>query len=288
MECAPEAAMRVMPLFSFNLGTFVVAMLLSAPAAGAQVNAAPESLKFEVASIKVATSGINGVRGGCRGVDSMFSAEEEKRGGVPSLGRCVITDARLSHLIGIAYGVDMQVLDTGADWIQRGDLRFDVQAKAENPASTTRQQLLIMLQNLLVERFQIKFHWVTKLESGFALEVAKNGPKLHPSTSEEEKLMFLGANGEQLPKPMGNAVKVKAQKCSMGMLTDLVAFAGNIGRGVDKTGLTGVYDFTLSWNDEDGPSLPSALRDQLGLQVKAEKVPVKRFVLDSAKKPTPN
>jgi uncharacterized protein (TIGR03435 family) len=49
------------------------------------------------------------------------------------LGRCVITDARLSHLIGIAYGVSMQTLDTGADWIQRGDLRFDVQAKAENP-----------------------------------------------------------------------------------------------------------------------------------------------------------
>jgi uncharacterized protein (TIGR03435 family) len=207
---------------------------------------------------------------------------------MPPLGRCVITDARLSHLIGIAYGVSMQTLDTGADWIQRGDLRFDVQAKAENPAATTRQQLLTMLQNLLVERFQIKFHYVTKEESGFALVVAKNGQKLHTSTSEDEKLTFFGPNGEELPKPMGAAVKVKAQKCSVSALKDLVAFAGNMGPGVDRTGLTGVYDFSLSWNEEDGPSLASALRDQLGLQVRPEKVPVARFVLDSAQKPTAN
>ena len=266
--------MPVRPTLSFNLGRFVVAAFFAARQASAQANSAPEPLKFEVASIKVATSGFNGVRGGCRGIDSVYSAEEQKRGGIPSLGRCVITDARLSHLIGIAYGVSMQVLDTGPDWIQRGDLRFDVQAKAEDPASATRQQLLTMLQNLLVERFQIKFHYVTKEEPGFALVVAKNGPKLRTSTSEDEKLTFIGPNGEELPKPMGNAVTVKAQKCSVSALKDLVAFAGNIGPGVDRTGLTGVYDFTLSWNEEEGPSLASALRDQLGLQVRPEKVPV--------------
>jgi uncharacterized protein (TIGR03435 family) len=137
---------------------------------------------------------------------------------------------------------------------------------AENPTSNTRQQLLTMLQNLLVERFQIKFHYVTEEEAGFALVVAKNGSKLHTSTSEDDKLTFLGPSGEELPKPMGRAVKMKAQKCSVSRLTDMVGFAGNIGPGVDKTGLAGVYDFTLSWNEEDGPSLVSALRDQLGLQ----------------------
>src|SRR5215471_2108274 len=280
--------MTVRSTLSLNLGGFFVAGLLAAPLTIAQANAAQEPQRFEVASVKVATSGFNGVRGGCRGVDSAFSAEEQERNGIPPLGRCRITDARLSHLIGIAYGVSMQVLDTGPDWIQRGDLRFDVQAKAENPASATRQQLLTMLQNLLVERFQIKFHYVTKEEPGFALVVAKNGPKLHPSTSEDEKLRFIGPNGEELPKPMGRAIKVKAQKCSVSALKDLIAFAGDMGQGVDKTGLTGVYDFTLSWNEEDGPSLASALRDQLGLQLRAEKVPVARFVLDSAQKPTPN
>ena len=169
-----------------------------------------------MASVKVATSGVNGIRGGCRGVDSVFSAKEQERSGIPPLGRCRITDARLSHLIGIAYGVNMQVLDTGPDWIQRGDLRFDVEAKAENPASATRQQLLTMLQNLLVERFQIKFHQVTKEEPGFALLVAKNGPKLRTSTSEEQKLTFIGPDGEELPKPVSRAIKVNARKYSLG------------------------------------------------------------------------
>jgi uncharacterized protein (TIGR03435 family) len=182
----------------------------------------------------------------------------------------------------------MQVLDTGPDWIQRGDLRFDVEAVAENPASATRRQLLTMLQNLLVERFQIKFHQVTKLEPGFALIVAKNGPKLRASTSEEQKLTFIGPNGEELLKPMSRAIKLNARKYSVSALKDLIAFAGGIGQGVDRTGLTGLYDFTLSWNEEEGPSLASALRDQLGLDVRREKVPVERFVLDSAQKPTPN
>ena len=151
-----EAAVPVRRTLSFSLGRFVVAALLATRLTSAQASVAPVPLKFEVASVKVATSGRNGVSGGCRGIDSVYSAEEQKRGGIPSLGRCVITDARLSHLIGIAYGVSMQVLDTSPDWIQRGDLRFDVQAKAEHPATATRQQLLTMLQNLLVERFQIK------------------------------------------------------------------------------------------------------------------------------------
>jgi uncharacterized protein (TIGR03435 family) len=100
--------------------------------------------------------------------------------------------------------------------------------------------------------------------------------------------MFLGPDGMELPKPMGKAITVKARKCSVSALKDLLTFVGNFGPGVDQTGLTGVYDFTLSWNEEDGPSLASALHDQLGLQVKAQKVPVVRFVLDSAQKPTPN
>jgi uncharacterized protein (TIGR03435 family) len=266
----------------------IFAASFAAPQASAQANAAPESLKFEVASIKVATSGMNGVRGGCHGVDSVYTPEEQARGSIPSLGRCVITDARLSHLIGIAYGVTMQALDTGPEWIQRGDLRFDVQAKAENPATATREQLLAMLRNLLVERFQLKFHNVTKEEPGFALIVAKNGPKLQASTSEDEKITFLSPNGQEIVKPMGQAMRLKARKCSISELKNLLAFAGDMGPGIDRTGLTGVYDFTLSWNEEEGPSLASALRDQLGLQVRREKVPVERFVLDSAQKPSVN
>src|SRR5579862_6250511 len=96
-------------------------VLLGASCALCQPNAASEPLKFEVASIKEST-GPGGVNGGCHGIDSVINSKKTE--GVAPLGRCVITSGRLSHLIGIAFGVSMQNLDTGPDWIQRGSLRF--------------------------------------------------------------------------------------------------------------------------------------------------------------------
>ena len=201
----------------------------------------------------------------------------------------MITDARLSHLIGIAYGVSMLNLKTGPDWIQRGDLRFNVEAKAENPAKTTEQQLLTMLQNMLVERFQMKFHRDTSETSGFALLVGKNGPKLQVSKSDETRLTFTGPDGKGELKPFpGQPISMKARKVSIPALLSLLTAVGGHGPGVDKTGLTGEYDFALSWDEQAGPDLSTALRDQLGLRMEAEKVPVSVFVVDSAQKPSAN
>jgi len=268
------------------IGVVVLTGLGTAPPASAQSRPAAAPA-FEVASVKVATSGLNGVRGGCHGSDSVFSPSQQAV--AAPLGRCVITDARLSHLIGMAFGVTMQNLNTGPDWIQRGDLRFDVQAKAEDPAKTTEKQLLGMLQNLLVERFQLKFHYVTSQVPGFALVAAKNGAKLRPTTSNEQKISFTGPKGEPMPKPGGGQLlTMTAHKCSMAGLVEWLTFIGSHGPGVDKTGLTGEYDFKLSWDEENGPALSSALRDQLGLRIEAEKVPVSTFVVDSAEKPAAN
>ncbi len=242
-------------------------------------------LTFEVASVKVAVAGLNGFSGGCRGIDTTWHGRPDRA--APPVGRCVITDARLSNLIGMAFGVQMQSLDTGPDWIQRGDLRFDVQAKAEDPAHTTEKQLLTMLQSLLVERFQLKFHYDTVETPGFSLTVAKNGPKLQKSTAEESKLSFTDPKGNAQVKPTGSAVTLTARKYSMADLVELLSSVGSSGPGVDKTGLTGEYDFTLSWDNEAGPALSTALH-QLGLQMKSEKVPVSRFVVDSAQKPSAN
>jgi uncharacterized protein (TIGR03435 family) len=205
------------------------------------------------------------------------------------VGRCVITDARLSHLIGIAFGVSMQTLKTGPDWIQRGDVRYDVQAKAEDSSKTTQKQLLTMLQNLLVERFRLKYHYETKEEPGYTLTVSKKGLKLKPSTSDETKVSFTGPNGELMGKPaLGRPFTMTARKFSIPMLVDLLNAFGDSGPGLDQTGLAGEYDFTLFWDQDGGPLLSSALRDQLGLTMKAGKVPVSTFVVDSAEKPTAN
>src|SRR5262249_13121637 len=152
--------------------------------------------------------------------------------GAPPLGRCVITDGRLSHIIGIAWGVSMQNLSTGPEWIQRGDLRFDVQAKAEDPSKATEKQLLAMLQNLLVDRVQLKFHFEETQQSGFTLEVAKNGSKLQPSTKDETKISFTGAKGEVMVKPSGKgAMTMKAEKLPIARLLDLLSAFGDLGQG---------------------------------------------------------
>ena len=274
-------AMRMRQSGIGNLGLLA---LVGVPTAAAQPSTAAP-LTFEVASVRVATSG--GFRGGCHGIDSKTRTGSDEA--PPPLGRCVITGARLSHLIGVAFGVSLQDLSTGPDWIQRGDLRFDVNARAENPDKTTQKELLTMLQNLLVERFQMKFHYQTSEAAGFSLTVAKGGPKLQKSTSDEVKTLFTGPLGEAIAKPSsGRAISLTVRKYSMPRLVNLLTGIGQSGPGVDDTGLTGEYDFTLAWDSEAGPALSTVLRQQLGLQMKAQKVPVTMFVVDAAEKPTSN
>ena len=72
----------------------------------------------------------------------------------------------------------------------------------------------------------------------------------------------------------------------MTQLADLLAQFGP--PVLDKTALPGDYDFTMSWDDTNGPALSTALQQQLGLKFEAEKVPVSFFIVESAQKPTAN
>ena len=249
---------------------------------GLHAKALAGPLEFEVASVRVSSSGANGVRGGCHGIDSKYSPKE--LAAEPPLGRCVITDGRLSHLIYIAYGLRSIGSIKGAqDWVINGYDRFTVEAKAEDPTKATEQQLLGMLQNLLIDRFKLKFHLESKDMPGYALIVAKSGPKLQESTSEEVGTSF-GAAIKPMP---GQPVTLTARKYSIGMLTDLLSQIGP-GPMMDRTELHGVYDFKLAWDEAAGPSLSTALQEQLGLKLESAKVPVSFFVIESAQKPTEN
>jgi uncharacterized protein (TIGR03435 family) len=237
---------------------------------------------FEVASIKPSQPMSGGVNGGCHGIDSVFTPGEH----APPLGRCEITAARLSHLVSIAWDIDtMSMIHSGPEWIQRGDERFDVMAKAEDPAKTTERQLLTMLQAMLVERFQLKFHREPVETQGFALVVDKNGSKLQPSKSADSDLSF----GKNKGKPGPNEpVTLRARRYSTAMLTTFLSAFGGKGPGVDKTGLQGFYDISLNWDDDAGLTLPVALREQLGLRMEPQKVTISNFIIDSAQRPSAN
>jgi len=233
---------------------------------------------FEVASLKPASSGNNGVRGGCHGIDSRYAPNQ--LASAPPVGRCVITDARLGHLLFIAYQLHSMVfLKGGPDWVKMGDDRFNLEAKAEDPAKATEAQLFQMMQALLAERFHLKFHRETREMPGYALVVGKNGPKLKEAAGED----FV-EKWERGPSQGPNTLTVR--RYTMARLAERLAVFGD--PVMDETKLTGAYDFTLSWDEAEGPLLTTALQQQLGLKLESQKVPVSFFIVESAQKPTEN
>jgi uncharacterized protein (TIGR03435 family) len=244
--------------------------------------AAGSPLDFEVASVKPSTSGFNGVRGGCHGIDSKYSPTQQAS--APPLGRCVITDGRLSHLITIAYNLSSVALIKDApDWVIGGLERFTIEAKAEDPTKATEAQLLEMLQTLLVDRFKLKFHRENQDVPGFGLVIAKNGPKLHEASGDETVTSF----GNSLKPGPDEPIALTARKYSMATLSDVLSrFVP--GPVIDQTGLNGSYDFKLSWDEKAGPSVFTAVQEQLGLRLNPQKVPVSFFMFESAQKPASN
>jgi uncharacterized protein (TIGR03435 family) len=242
-----------------------------------------QPLQFEVASVKP-TKSLSGVSGGCRGRD-VHLAPTDVRMAIP-LGRCVITAGRLTHIMAIAYRIDVNRIGGRPDW--EGPNRYDIEAKAES-TSATQQQLLQMLQALLADRFKLKAHLDTKQEDGYALVIAKNGPKLTEARStDESRLLVSGGKINKADAANGKNLNLNTV---IGSNTSMHEFVEVLSRSVqaevvDKTGLTGFYNFKLSWEPDE--SVSSVLQQQLGLRLERQKVPVDYMTIDSAEKPSDN
>jgi uncharacterized protein (TIGR03435 family) len=256
-----------------------VSLALCALLLSGSLSSRAAGIEFEVASIKP-TKSPTGVTGGCHGSDSRFGPNDPVA--LVPLGRCVITAGRLTHLMAIAYQVDVNRIGGRPEW--EDPMRFDVEAKAES-ASATRQQLLQMLQALLEDRFKLKASREKKEVSGFALAIAKNGSKLKRARGDEESRITLA--GAMLDKraSAGALNTIIGQKASMAQLVDILSRPAG-GPIVDKTGLTGDYDFTISW--EVGELVSSVLQEQLGLKLEPQKVSVDFMTILSAEKPSEN
>jgi uncharacterized protein (TIGR03435 family) len=216
-------------------------------------------------------------------------------GPAPGGERYVASNAALKSLITEAYRLKLDQIVGGPDWIDRD--RFDVNAKAERPSSS--QDLRIMLQNLLEDRFRVRFHYETKDLPAYGLVVDKDAPSLKASEDQNAGDLKFDQSMESY-----HHVKMKAQSVPMSY------FAWRLGRildraVIDQTNLKGEYDFTLAFVEEvppdvaeralmngkpidPRPSIFEAVKRQLGLRLEPRKGPVDIMVIDHAQIPSGN
>ena len=196
--------------------------------------------------------------------------------------------------------------------------KFDIEARMEDaqadllkpmPMDKKVDQVRLMVQSLLAERFGLKLHETTREGSFFELVVAKGGAKLKPTA-----MAAADPHGVNAPHPaVGPELhwkgpgKLQATGVGLGTLTENLSRMPELGSQggftmgvlvVDKTGLTGMYDWTLNWSpdngsggkteNDDAPSLYTALQEQLGLKLVKARGPVDAVVIDHIDKPSEN
>ncbi len=184
------------------------------------------------------------------------------------------TNTTVRRIIMEAYHLRDQQLSGGPDWI--GSDRFDLEAKAATPVDL--DQLRLMLQTLLAERFKLTVRRNTKEMPVYALTVAKGGSKLREMKDEE-------------PTPTGRhgvagrpSIFMRATMHDfVAMLSDLLARDRPV---LDKTGLQGVYLFAISIDPDD--DLKAQIEAEFGLKFESQKAPVETVVIDHIEKPDPN
>jgi uncharacterized protein (TIGR03435 family) len=217
---------------------------------------------FEVASIKPSKPSTDGM--------SIF--------GDPN-GRLSVQNATLKDLIRFCYRLrDFQILG-GPKWLEVD--RYDIAAKPEDRSQP--EQVLLMMQQLLADRFQLKFHRESKEAPVYELMVARNGPKLRTPDP----------NGK--PGIQGRRGRIDAWGTPMPIFAQYLS--QRLGRTViDKTALTADYDFILEYQPDEnedvttdrGASIFTAIQEQLGLRLQPAKGSVEIFVIDRAETPSAN
>jgi uncharacterized protein (TIGR03435 family) len=248
---------------------------------------------FEVATIKASQPGATGIRAlGPKGAD-----------------RFLAMNVTVKDLIEFAYTIDddRQVVGLSGWMISK---RYDIDAKVGDAEVAAMSKLPLsynpyrfMQQALLADRFKLKVHSETRELPIYALVVAKGGPKLkasemnpaHPAKPLKPGFLRQGPG------------RAAAAGATTGMLAEVLEKQGEVGntpdgRGrmvVDKTNLSGLYDWTLHWTpwqelageespDPNGPSLFSALQEQLGLKLESTKGQVQVVAIDHVEPPSEN
>jgi uncharacterized protein (TIGR03435 family) len=262
----------------------------------------PELPKFEVATIKPAAPSDNSML--------MFTADGISIHGIP-----------MKMLLRESFGVEDDRILGEPSWVKN---RFDIEAKVDAEDAPKLKNMKFdqrreMVLPLLVDRFNLKYHHETRELPMYALVVAKGGLKMKESAPEDPPKVDDSqkpGDAEAKDKPRmgrhGLMMNGRGHLESTGTTTEMLShvLAQQLGRTVvNKTGLTGNYDYTLQWTPDDvgtpmggdagpgkgdispdagGPTLLTALEEQLGLKLESQKGTVDVIVIDHIDLPSEN
>jgi bla regulator protein BlaR1 len=211
------------------------------------------------------------------------------------------TNVTLKFLLVVAYGIREGQISGLPGWADT--VRFDVNAKVTEPDlkvlhNLTLDQQKAMLIAVLIDRFHLQSHIETKTMPVYDLLVAKDGSKLKPSAVPPDPV--------NPDNPSLGEISVNHNSDLTASNVKITQLAGNLAfpldrTVIDKTGLTGRYDFHLQWTPDNirdnatdngaaeaPPDIFTAIQEQLGLKLESAKGPVKILVIDHAEKPSDN
>jgi bla regulator protein BlaR1 len=213
-------------------------------------------------------------------------------------GRFIATNETVKYLIQFAYNVQDYQISGGPKWMDSAG--FDIVAAPENltPTADNIGVFRQKLQRLLADRFQLTLQHTTKELPVYTLVVGKGGPKLQEGEKPKNPTDMRLSGGKGL---------MVAQKVQLGLVAQVLS--GRLGRPVtDDTGLTGYYNFRLEWTQDEtepalagengaaaavpvdraGPSIFTALQEQLGLRLEGRKGPVEVLAIERVEMPSAN
>jgi uncharacterized protein (TIGR03435 family) len=203
----------------------------------------------------------------------------------------------LTDLITFAYGVQQKQIVGAPSWVDTD--KWDIEAQPDVAGAPNKKQVGIMVQKLLADRFQLKFHKDSKELPAYVLTVAKTGNKMTKSDADPNQLPALFFRGLGV---------LTVQNATMVDFTGLMQSAVLDRPVVDQTSLDGKWNFLLKWTPDESqfggmgikvpaptdaaadapPPLFTAIQEQIGLKLDAGKAQVPVLVIDKAEKPSAN
>lgn len=197
-----------------------------------------------------------------------------------------LIDQSVSTLMTYAYSINRHQID-GPAWL--GEERYDILGRADIEGEPNLRQQQEMVQKLVAERFQLRFHVKKREMSVYALRIAKGGPKLARAADSDAKFdEHSDGHGLETTRTYTSA--------SLANFVLVEQFFYSSRPLVDQTGLTGQYDFKLHYSydevhntDPDAPpGMFTAIQEQLGLKIEPAKAPVDVYVIDHVEQPSAN